>query len=76
MSYKPGILLLHIGFDFYPTEIKSINTKRINKLQHSHTMEYHINNENQQTTTICNNMDDSQKHNTDQEKSNMKEYMY
>lgn len=39
-------------------------------------MEYHINNENEQTTTTCNNMDDSQKHNIEQEKSDMKEYMY
>lgn len=72
MPYKLGILLLHVEFDFYPKEIKSINTKRINKLHNGvpHKQRDEL------TMTICSNMDDSQKHNIEQEKSDMKEYMY
>lgn len=55
------------------TTQKSINAKWINKLQHIHTMEYHTSNENEQTTTTCNNMDDSHKHNPEQEKPDTKE---
>lgn len=50
------------------TAKKSINTKWINELEHTHIMEYHTSHEIEQATTTCSDTDAPTNINTEQEK--------